>query len=121
MSTPIAAALDETVVTGQDMQPLAELLNFSQEILLLVEQQSLNIIAANVSACRQLGYAREDLVGRSITEIECALADVFFWEEVRNGGNAEVRDTEGMYQCADGSTLIARKSILRSPNAAGWL
>jgi two-component system, sensor histidine kinase len=102
-------------------ETLAELLNFSQEILLLVEQESLTIISANISACRQLGYTREELIGRQITDIECALADVFFWEEVRNGGNAEVSDVEGLYQCADGSTLAARKSVLRSPNVAGWL
>ena len=108
-------------VTGRELQPSVELLNFSQEILLLVEQESLNIIAANCSAFRQLGYTHDELIGRAITDIECALADVFFWEEVRNGGNAEVNDAEGMYQCADGSTLVARKSVLRSPNAAGWL
>ncbi|MEC5384501.1 ATP-binding protein [Uliginosibacterium sp. H3] len=102
-------------------ESLAELLNFAQEILLLVDQSSLNIVSANISACRQLGYKREELIGRPITEIECALADVFFWEEVRNGGNAEVTDVEGLYQCADGSTLTARKSVLRSQNFEGWL
>ncbi|MDB5799158.1 MAG: Hybrid sensor histidine kinase/response regulator [Rhodocyclales bacterium] len=106
---------------AQDSQLLAELLGFSREILLLVDPGSLQIIAANTAAFKELGYASGELIGRPITDIECALADVFFWEEVRNGGNAEVTDTEGMYQCGDGSTLVTRKSILRSHNEAGWL
>ncbi|MDB5814791.1 MAG: Hybrid sensor histidine kinase/response regulator [Rhodocyclales bacterium] len=117
----IAARDSESSGAERDTWLLAELLRFSKEILLLVDAASLQIIAANAAAFEELGYARNDLVGRPITDIECALADVFFWEEVRNGGNAEVNDTEGMYQRADGSTLTARKSILRSRSETGWL
>lgn len=100
---------------------MAELLNFSEEILLMVDARSLRIVAANEAAFRQLGYAPEQLIGQQITDIECALADVFFWEEVRQGGHAELDDAEGLYQCADGSTLVARKSILQSRQVAGRL
>ncbi len=103
----------------QNSELLGELLRFSREILLLVDPASLQIIAANEEAFIELQYSHDELIGRPITDIECALADVFFWEEVRNGGNAEVKDAEGIYQCGDGSTLVARKSILRSQ--AGWL
>jgi two-component system, sensor histidine kinase len=97
------------------------LLDFAQEILLLVDPHSLSIVAADAAACRQLGYTREDLLGRSITDIECALADVFFWDEVRQGGKPEIREVQGLYQRADGSTLIVRKSISRLAQAPGWL
>jgi PAS domain S-box-containing protein len=105
----------------REVDLLRQLLRGSEELLLLVDPISLQIIAANEAACRQLGYKQEELVGSPITDIECALADVFFWEEVRSGGKAQVADADGMYQCADGSTLVARKSVMRSEHGIDCL
>uniref|UniRef100_UPI0035AE52EA ATP-binding protein n=1 Tax=Zoogloea sp. TaxID=49181 RepID=UPI0035AE52EA len=55
------------------------------------------------------------LVGMSITDIECALADLFFWEEVRAGGAIEEHVMEGLYRRADDSLLAASKSVRRIP------
>ena len=71
------------------------LLAAAEEILLLVAPDSLAILAANPAACSMLGYPVEDLTGMTITDIECALADVFFWEEVRGGGAIEEQVMEG--------------------------
>ena len=101
--------------------PEAVLLDASSEILLLVEPASLAIIAANAAALQLLGYRREELIGRPITDIECALTDVFFWEEVRQGGNAELLDAEGLHQRADGEMLATLKSVRRMPEPPGWL
>ncbi|MFT3735753.1 MAG: ATP-binding protein [Rhodocyclaceae bacterium] len=102
--------------------PESVLLGQSQEILLLVDAQTLSIVEASAATSRQLGYTRDELIGRPITDIECALSDVFFWEEVRAGGGSDISDAEGLYQRADGSTLIARKSVHRCQgDAAGWL
>ena len=89
------------------------LLAAAEEILLLVAPDSLAILAANPAACRVLGYPVEDLTGMTITDIECALADVFFWEEVRGGGAIEEQVMEGLYRRADGSLLAASKSVRR--------
>ena len=68
------------------------LLEHGNEILLLVEPASLTICSANAAATRHLGYSHEDLVGKPITDIECALSDVFYWEDVRNGAAPELRE-----------------------------
>ncbi len=91
----------------------AILLEHSSGILLLVEPSSLAIRAASEPALRLLGYRREALLGRPITDIECSLADALFWEEVRQGGPAEVRNADASYLCAGGDLLPASKTVSR--------
>ena len=90
------------------------LLEHGNEILLLVEPASLTICSANAAATRHLGYSHEDLVGKPITDIECALSDVFYWEDVRNGVAPELRDVAASYLRADGEVLQATKTITRA-------
>ncbi|MDO8250355.1 MAG: ATP-binding protein [Rhodoferax sp.] len=47
----------------------------------------------------------------AITEIESALQDVFYWDDVRGGQYLEVQSQEGQYRCADGELLTVSKSI----------
>jgi PAS domain S-box-containing protein len=101
--------------------PEALLLAAASEILLLVDPASLEIRAANLSAQQLLGYSQDELIGKPITDIECALSDVFFWEEVRNGGSADLLEAEGLYQCADGEMLTTSKSVFREPGEPGWI
>ncbi|WP_374490216.1 ATP-binding protein [Zoogloea sp.] len=87
----------------------------SEEILLLLDSTQLRILAASPAACCQLGRPEEALVGLEIGEIECALADVFFWEEVRQHGLPEPQTLEGLYRRGDGSLFQARKSVSACP------
>ena len=91
------------------------LLGAAGEILLLVDPASLTILAASPATARLLGQPVEALAGLPITEIECALSDVFFWEEVRTGGITEEQTMEGLYRRADGNLLEARKTVRRLP------
>lgn len=95
------------------------LLDYARDIMLVVDASTLAIRAANARACCELGYESGELVGKPITEIESALSDVFFWEDVRAGGNPELSDAEGIYSKADGEMLMVSKSIFRTQ--AGWL
>ncbi|MBN9423591.1 MAG: hypothetical protein BGO63_11840 [Candidatus Accumulibacter sp. 66-26] len=97
------------------------LVEHCNEILLLVDPATLDIRSANAAALRHLGYARTELLGRPITDIECALTDVFYWEEVRQGIAPEVHDAEGSYLRADGGLLLATKTITRAAGDSGWL
>jgi len=91
------------------------LLEASSEILILVDAQTLKIGAANRAALEKLGYSREALIGLPVGEIECALSDIFFWDEVRaNHGSSEV---EGAYRCADGTVLEVTKAARRVGDA----
>jgi two-component system sensor histidine kinase/response regulator len=89
------------------------LLNQTVELLLLVDGETLGIAYANQPACLRLGYASEKLVQMQITDIECALTDLFFWDEVRQGKGYDLEGVEGLYLCADGATLAVSKNVRR--------
>ncbi len=93
------------------------MLESSRELLMVIDAQDLSIREANRAALSFLGYTRDELVGRPITELECALTDVFFWEEVRSGAGGELSDAEGLYQRADGTMLPVRKWVSRVDGA----
>jgi PAS domain S-box-containing protein len=87
------------------------LLEASREFLLLVALDTLAIRDINDYACEALGRSRADLVGRPITELECALEDVFYWEEVRSGHFRPLSRAQGLYACANGELLPVTKSV----------
>ena len=97
------------------------LLEHGNEILLLVDPATLAIRSANAAATRHLGYARGELIGRPITDIECALSDVFYGADVRQGVAPDVHDAEASYLRADGELLAATKTIARAADGSGWL
>ena len=87
-------------MTSGDIREL--LLEYGNEIVFLVDLATQEIRAANGAATRHLGYARDELIGRPITDIECALTDIFYWEEVRQGVAPDVYNAEASYLRADG-------------------
>lgn len=91
--------------------PERHLLTLSNELLFLVAAHDLSIVAVSPVACSELQYAEADLLGRPIASIECALSDVFFWDEVSQGSRPVMNKGEGMYLRADGSVLQVEKSI----------
>jgi PAS domain S-box-containing protein len=89
------------------------MLNHSPAMMLLVDQASLRIVIANAAVANALGYTDQQLTGMSITDIETALQDVFYWEDVRAGQCLEIQDQEDQYQRASGDSLTVSKSIRR--------
>ena len=77
----------------------------------VVNPATLEIVLANAPLASTLGYSLEQLQGLAITEVENALQDVFYWEDVRTGQYLEVQNQEGQYRCADGELLTVSKSI----------
>ena len=72
------------------------LLDNAEQMILLVEPEGLQIVLANLVAQQRLGYGEDDLRARSILDIESALQDVFFWEEVRAGNGTPIEAQEGL-------------------------
>jgi PAS domain S-box-containing protein len=94
------------------MTDLARLmLDNSAEMLMLVNPTTLQIVMANAPVAKTLGYSLAQLQGMVITEVESALQDVFYWEDVRSGQYLEVQSQEGQYLCANGELLTVNKSI----------
>ena len=98
-------------MTAAAPTPGVSLADCSQEILLLVAGDTLQIIDINPYACVLLGYDRDDLIGRPITDLECALQDVFYWEEIRGGEFRPLEQAEGLYACANGDFLAVQKTV----------
>jgi PAS domain S-box-containing protein len=87
------------------------MIDYSQNMMLLVEPSELRIIIANKVVEKMLGYSEEELLAMVITNIESSLQDVFYWEDIRNGQYLDIETQDGLYQCADGSMLMVTKSV----------
>ncbi|HEX8986583.1 MAG TPA: ATP-binding protein [Rhodocyclaceae bacterium] len=87
------------------------LLDNSEQMMLLVEPESLRILAANRAAVRALGRSEAELLALSITDVESSLQSVFYWEDARQGRCQEIEAQEDVYLSADGTMLDVRKSI----------
>jgi len=100
----------------------ALLLDQANELLLLLAPETLRIHAANPWACERLGYERERLLGMAVTDLVCALTDVFYWDEVQAGNRQEIDQAEGLFQCADGSLFAVSESVrLVRADGSDWL
>ncbi|GAB4217515.1 MAG: hypothetical protein Fur007_19740 [Rhodoferax sp.] len=100
-------------MSSLDAELLALVLDHSPGGLLLVQSQTMAVCYANLQAHQLLGYPAPSLVDKPITEIESALEDLFFWEEVQSGTAADIDDQPSQYLCQDGSLLDVRKSVRR--------
>jgi len=87
------------------------MLDYSPHMMLLVDPSSLRVVKSNRLAEQMLGYSEAELLATTITDIESALQDVFYWEDVRNGQYLDIVSQEGLYQCADGSMLTVEKTV----------
>jgi len=86
-------------------------LDYAEQMILLVDPDSLRIVMANRVAAQSLGYPADELLEKTILDVECALQDAFYWEDVRNGRLADIESLEGLYLCADGTMRTATKSV----------
>ncbi|GHU06782.1 hypothetical protein FACS1894158_14190 [Betaproteobacteria bacterium] len=90
----------------------ALLLEYGNEILILVDLATQKVRAVNGAAMRHLCCTRDELIGRPITNILGALTDIYYWEDIRQGIVSEVHNVETQYLRADGELLSVSKSII---------
>lgn len=97
----------------------ALLLAHSQEILLAVDPDSLRIMGFNPHAVQVLGYEPQQLEGLSINEVETTLADLFYWESVRQGSRERVDRVDSEYRMSSGDLIPVRKWIRSADGLQG--
>ncbi|MCB8748100.1 response regulator [Rhodoferax sp. U2-2l] len=85
------------------------LLDVSSEMLMLLDARSMRILSANQAAHDQLHYPAGTLVGCAMSDIECAISDLFFWDELR--ASAGPLDATGSYRRLDGAIIEIRKHV----------
>lgn len=49
---------------------------------MVVAAPALTVVEVNQRCCDMLGYSRQELMGQSLANIECALQDLFFWDDL---------------------------------------
>lgn len=89
------------------MNTEALLLDASSEMLFLLDASSLVIVSASKVAHDQLGYVPGGLIGVHIGDIECALSDLFFWDQMSVSGSE--LEAHGSFRRSDGSVFNIRK------------
>lgn len=87
-------------------------LDHSAQMILLVEAQSLRIVMANRVAVERLGYREEELLAKSILDVESALQDVFYWGRGARRAVAARRFAQEGFTCAP--TVRCTRSASRS-------
>lgn len=89
----------------------AILLGLCDDIVIVINSESLLIKAASPAAVRWLGYESSQLMQMQITDLECALTDYFFWEDIRNGNRPNLQGIAGLYKLANEEVINVEKSL----------
>lgn len=91
---------------------LHHIVQMVSEAMVIVSAPDLNILEINQRACALVGARREELIGNPLLTIECALQDVFFWEELRaNPELVEVRIAESEWLTREGLAIPVEKRV----------
>ncbi|XZG70686.1 ATP-binding protein [Chitinibacteraceae bacterium HSL-7] len=83
----------------------------AEDLLLAIRASDLMIVAANASCARALQRPLDAIIGHCISEFECALQDVFFWQDLERASVDDVFRSASSYVRADGSRFDADKTV----------
>lgn len=86
------------------------IINHTQELILVVDAASMGIVYADKNACQFLQYTAEQLVELSLSQIECSLQDIFFWDDLL-AQPATTRIAESEWLRSDGLALPVEKRV----------
>ena len=94
----------------EDLVRFRTALETSADLILLTDLEGLRYIDANETACRALGYSREELIGMSLVEINLNMSEAElrrrFQETVDRGSESVVTESEGRFaRRKDGSVF----------------
>ncbi len=79
---------------------------------MVVTAPDLNILEINRRACDMLGRPRKEIIGRPLSDIECALQDLFFWDDLSSNPPFEgQRIAESEWLTAEGKALPIEKRV----------
>ncbi len=112
MTTSLLRAQEVTPYDKINPFLLRRMLDQSREAILVVRPDDLNLLDVNIKACEMLSFLPEELIGKSVTTIECSLLDVFFWEELAQEPLFDgFRSAQTEWKRSDGSLFHVEKRI----------
>jgi len=86
---------------------------YSTDMTLVVDPDTLKISAVSPELLKRLSYAEDTLIGMPITDVDCGLVSVVFWDDVQHGANGEVENVYGDFLCEGGEEWPISKKVKR--------
>ncbi len=96
----------------------------ASEACVLISAKDMMIQEINQKACRLIGRSREELINTPLSTIECALQDIFFWDELNADANSnKPRVIDSEWLTASGHILPIQKRVVgyQQQDAAFWI
>lgn len=91
---------------------LHRIVQLASEAMVIVAAPDLTILEINQRACNMIGASRDETLGAPLFTIECALQDVFFWEELKQHPElSEARVAESEWLSRDGIAIPVEKRV----------
>lgn len=103
---------------------LHHIVQLVNKAMVIVSAPDLSILEINQSACHLIGAERADLIGTPLFTIECALQDVFFWEELSvHPEFSEPRIAESEWLNREGVAIPVEKKVssFKNGNDVVWI
>ncbi|MBR7800341.1 PAS domain-containing sensor histidine kinase [Undibacterium fentianense] len=103
---------------------LHHILQHVSEALMVVSAPTLTILEINQRSCDILGRPRSELLGQNLTNIECALQDLFFWDDLSSNPPFDgQRIAESEWLGVDGIAIPIEKrvSAYHDDEGAYWI
>ncbi|MDE2429177.1 MAG: PAS domain-containing protein, partial [Burkholderiales bacterium] len=63
---------------------LQHIIDHTRDAVMVVAPDELVMLEVDNNVCQMLGYQKRDLLGCPLEKVECALQDVFFWEDLKS-------------------------------------
>lgn len=96
----------------ENLRLFKSLVDQANDALFVVDRDTGRLLEVNDRACGSLGYTREELLGKTVMDMEASMPDGFSWgnhvEAVRKTGQMIL---EGTHKRKDGSTFPAEVSV----------
>lgn len=103
---------------------LHHLMQHASEAFMVVSAPDLTIIEVNQRSCDILSRTRTELIGQNLSNIECALQDLFFWDDLSSNPPFDgQRIAESEWLTANGIAIPIEKRVsgFKEGNAAYWI
>ncbi|MBY0573382.1 MAG: PAS domain S-box protein [Undibacterium sp.] len=91
---------------------LRHILQHAKDAIMVVSAPELILLEVNLRTCEMIGCQREELLGQPLFSVECALQDIFFWEELNELSElTTARITESEWLTHRGEAVPIEKKV----------